>query len=578
MNSIKIEKSSILSLKNTIVRHSKMNDFINDNDKEPSWDGEIYLYSSDELKVEDIQYRVPVQVKGKNDESLLNRERISYPIEYKNLRNYYQDGGVCYFVIIISDDGEQTSIFYNALTPIKLKDYLKGTESKNADQTKNIILQKLKNNNSNELYKILMQFGHDSGEQGTGELIRKSIDITDLDKIDSIRMTGFVTNTDEMIQGLSNAEICLFGHRADSDIWLPFSYKEQQQIKMIQTSEIEKTFAIDGTIYYDRFKMEKGFNNTFSFRLSDNLLIDIINGKIDFNAITSFDEIKKDIMFLKNITSGNTMLVDNNVIATYGDVVFPKEMQENIKDIELVIEAFETLGITCTKRVEEFTDVNWKSVNKLVNIHSGKIVPKKESAWHIWEWDDRILPILLIKKNNKEVNAYNIITMKELEIKINSKGKTYRFPSTVDFKRDVWENLYEFEEDLLLDDIECSDFNEYTEGYLSLMLMEILSAYDTTQNEVYYNLCNLISKKLLEVSPENEYWIINKLQLIKRKRELCDEELLDLEKMEQVTENKMVESAVNILLENKRKAKRIIDEMSKEDKELFCSYPIYNLL
>lgn len=36
--------------------------------------------------------------------------------------------------------------------------------------------------------------------------------------------------------------------------------------------------------------------------------------------------------------------------------------------------------------------------------------------------------------------------------------------------------------------------------------------------------------------------------------------------------------AVNILLENRRKAKRNLDEMSYEDKELFMTFPIYNLL
>ena len=71
MNSIKIEMGAVLALKNVIQLNDLMKEYINDNDKEPSWDGFIYLYKSDDMKAENIKYRIPVQVKGKNQEDLL---------------------------------------------------------------------------------------------------------------------------------------------------------------------------------------------------------------------------------------------------------------------------------------------------------------------------------------------------------------------------------------------------------------------------------------------------------------------------------------------------------------------------
>ena len=44
MNSLKIEMGAILAIKNIIQLSDRMKDYINDNDKEPSWDGFIYLY------------------------------------------------------------------------------------------------------------------------------------------------------------------------------------------------------------------------------------------------------------------------------------------------------------------------------------------------------------------------------------------------------------------------------------------------------------------------------------------------------------------------------------------------------
>ena len=144
MNSVKIEMLSILDLKRMITVHPLMQDYINSNDKEPSWDGNIYTYTNKDLKVENIEYKIPVQVKGKNDENLLYENQINYPIEYKHLKNYYEDGGVCYFVIVISDDGKITKVFFNDLTPIKLEYFLKEKIEKNNHKTVSIPLKLIK--------------------------------------------------------------------------------------------------------------------------------------------------------------------------------------------------------------------------------------------------------------------------------------------------------------------------------------------------------------------------------------------------------------------------------------------------
>lgn len=164
MNPIKIEKGAVEAIKRIIRLHEKMDESLSEADKNPSWDGHIYLYTNSDLKVEHMLGRIPIQVKGKNDESLFNKETITYPVKYKFLRNYSVDGGVVYFVVIISDDGEKAAIFYNNLTPNKLESLLKGSKEKKPNQTKSISLINLKNNDKNELYNILVQFGYECGK------------------------------------------------------------------------------------------------------------------------------------------------------------------------------------------------------------------------------------------------------------------------------------------------------------------------------------------------------------------------------------------------------------------------------
>ena len=120
------------------------------------------------------------------------------------------------------------------------------------------------------------------------------------------------------------------------------------------------------------------------------------------------------------------------------------------------------------------------------------------------------------------------------------------------FKRDIWKKLYEVDENVLLEEIENSIFNKETEGEFSNLFVEILSAYDEISGEKYYDVAKLISDKLLKVDPENVYWKINRIQLLKRK--LSENELQGLKDLEKINNDKPTLCAINILLENKRKS------------------------
>ena len=113
----------------------------------------------------------------------------------------------------------------------------------------------------------------------------------------------------------------------------------------------------------------------------------------------------------------------------------------------------------------------------------------------------------------------------------------------------------------------------------SLLFVEILSAYDKNKDEKYYDVAKLISDKLLNASPDNVYWKINRFQLLKRKRDLSENELQELEDLEKTNNDKKVLCAINILLENKRKAKSYWMKWDEEDREdYFLTYPNFIIL
>ena len=578
MNSVKIEKGAVEALKRAIRLHDRMNELLSEDDKGPSWDGDIYLYNNDDLKAEHIQYRIPTQIKGKCASNLLNRNSITYPVEYKNLRNYFKDGGVCYFVIVISKDGEKASIFYNALTPIKLQDLLKGNEHKKPNQTKNITLMRLKNNDKTLLYNMLLQFGHDSKEQGSGELVRKSISVSDLKNIDSIRMTSYASDRSEVIDNIQSGEVCLFGHSSLADIWLPFSYDTQKKIEISTTVKKNESFGVDGVPYYSCFELTVKANDNKYIRLSENLSLGIDENKIHFNPKSDFNKVINDIQFLDALQHGSGLYIGKKKVLEYESQKLEQELERTSNDFKLIQLVVNRFGLTLEKRIEDFDEKDWKAINELIILYKGNLTFEDEVAYRMWWWQDKAVPFILIKDETQHVHAENVFYVQQLRAFVKSGNEEYAIPFFINFRRDVWEHLYDVPEEWLLEKLEECSYNHETEGNFSLLFVELLSAYDHTKNEKYYNMSRLISDKLFQVSPENVYWRINKLQLLRRKRPLSEDELRELEGMEEKNEDVKGVCAANILLENKRKARKILEEMDEEDRNLFVTYPIYNLL
>lgn len=113
------EKKALNEIERFFEDSKVVDTFLSRNDKEPMWDGHLYLYNGKEQKNKSFVGRVAAQVKGKNVKAIrTDKAEISYPIETTSLRAYLSEGTVFYVVQLC---GEERKIYRRFLTPVLIR-------------------------------------------------------------------------------------------------------------------------------------------------------------------------------------------------------------------------------------------------------------------------------------------------------------------------------------------------------------------------------------------------------------------------------------------------------------------------
>jgi hypothetical protein len=116
-----IETKAVNAVRDIIVESDYLDQYIVDNDKEPSFDGFVNLYSEKGKNKENYVGRIAVQVKGTQKKIPEKKTTIKHSVALNDLRYYLEEGGAIFFVVHISRDGKVRRIFYNDLLPFKIR-------------------------------------------------------------------------------------------------------------------------------------------------------------------------------------------------------------------------------------------------------------------------------------------------------------------------------------------------------------------------------------------------------------------------------------------------------------------------
>lgn len=574
------------SVKASVSVTDYLSPYINERDKEPIWDGSIYVFSDKSKSNESCKGRVPVQVKSKecND---LTKDTITYPIRTDDLKKYLTEDGVIYFVVYVANGGS-TRIYYTSLLPFKIKQLLNAAGEQ---KTKSASLNLFPTDDT-EKVDLFFNFLRDREQQKSISNMNL-MSIEELVKMGQLKELSFGYTTTRT--GNQDPFDYLFNHSIYMYATVPLGIKIPVEILseiVSAKTTINRPVSSNGTQYYDSYNVIHK-KQVDEFHFGESIVFEIIK---DMTAVMKYNLHGKlrqritDLAFLMDIIESGSFNV--------GDIVFPvkpskpeeiekfridvhKKHLEHLKNIQAALDA---AGVTDDLDCDAILENDEANIRILIDAFVYyKSVSLKDNVGPIGKMTISNLCIMLIARKQEDGSYLLSDFFKDhmaLRV-VNEKNGEFDTSQFTLMNKDNFLRLSNIDYNAIYNDIIKVDGNKLYYGQITQLLLEMLLAYDeaSPKNEKLLQTAYRISEWLMRTDENStEITLLNYLQTVKRSRDFNEEELNQLNLL---IENGNVTDAVltgaYILLENSSGAKLHYDKLPPEEKEGFLKYPIYNL-
>lgn len=295
-----IEEGAILALKNYIQGSEVISQHVSENDKEPFWDGHLYLYANADKTKDSFIGRVPVQLKGK-DVDKFKRSKFKYAISVKDLKAYLHEPTV-YIVCQEKNKGKDTLLFYRKLLPETIKNILKG---KDKQDTVSVAMKSIPNS-LEDFENILKVFCGDAKKQ-ISYANNKPITLKDM-KRRNIKNFSFVLPSRNM------NPVDIMGYLSTHGSFLYAQINKEFNIEIPLSDEID-SISFESVIKKNIRVGDKVFFNEYKNEIKDGRVRTFIGNILEFSFIPDSDKPDYKASFI------NTS----------------KTLEENIKNAEFVL-------------------------------------------------------------------------------------------------------------------------------------------------------------------------------------------------------------------------------------------------
>lgn len=586
-----IEEKALLCFKEYIVDSEVISQFIDENDKEPCWDGHIYLYSEPQKDKKHLIGRIPVQIKGTEVRRFISK-KYHFKIEVDDLKAYLHEPTV-YIVCQEKENSKERKLFYRRLLPETIKNILKGKEKQNSVS---VLMHSVPE--SLIEFENLMKVFHGDSKKQLSFADKKSLTMDDARKRGinefSFLMPTKIMSPIELMKYASTHTSFIYA-KIDKDLDIevpiadgPFSFKFRQDVK--------KEIAVNGKIFYDSYTNE----------IIDGKMIISIN---DFLILTLPLENKKEIKLeIKNhLNSLKSSIKEHDFLLAIHDAG------------ELTINGFTIkLKINEKNNIEQIRQkvFQWKRLQKVLEIlHVNKDLDLSSITEEQGQFIDILIDTFLNKNSISIEKKENTILLQEISnvkllmyIYTNSEGKGVLgdfFDHRIDIRYQVNtsktikaspfsylqnENLW-VKCDNIPYEMQISSYKNLGGDYehiyelANLDLLSMIKAYDVVEKDDTHKRVQLseainnLDNWLLSTDKSDERHLIhtiNHYQIIKRHRCYTEDEIDSIKSLYTNDEISMqIKVCLSLLLDDMQSFHTWYKNCTDSEKTQLKSWPIW---
>ncbi len=588
-----IEEKALNYFKVFIEDSKTISQYLDDNDKEPCWDGHLYLYSDGIRDKEHQIGRVPVQIKGMEVSRFVTK-KWKFKLDKVDLKAYLHEP-TFFIVCQVKKDSKERKLFYRELLPDLVN-------------------------------KLLRDMGkHDSRKTLFHPLTE------DLKEFEEQLMV-FISNSRKMVsfahaEPLSMADAIKQGIK-DFSFIAPAKFSDKLQFfKYLSTHPTHLYAKISKDLNID-MPLSDG-PSTFAFKREDNGEVKV-GDRVFFKGFSS--EIKDGrltISIANVITITLPLDVKDKVKPIVKMTTTAKYLKQAIKEAEFAI-ALNDKGVLTVGKVDFNIKVNeldyvtklrnelkdWKELDNLLDkLH----VTKQFDLSGITKAQEQLINLLIdtvgegktVKLPGQQstlltMEISNITLLlwcaagadgtcaigdyfdKSIRIlyKVNGKESVQVSPYSYLQNEKYWEKIDNIDFSGLIESakeaVKVHEYSYYMANYDVLAMISAADALETNDVERSKKLLDealKLNEWLIENEPKDEMkpvHLINKMQIFKRQRLLMEVEnhvLQDLCKNEGL--GNTVKIAVYLLLDKQKEAESLFENLSEEEKVSMKDFPIW---
>jgi len=584
-----IEEIATQAVKRSIITSGYLSQFISENDKEPSWDGFVYVYNDKSKAKSNFIGRVAVQIKG-SIQTDLSLDKITFSVDVSDLKNFQRDGGAIYFVVYYNEDTQKEKIYYETFTPVKLISILESCKEK--QKTKSITFRSFPRDNDKKAT-VFLQFYSDCKKQ-------MSFDSKDLIHIDdflnkdviksvTISVKGYGYSKNDIQQALLENEIYLYGQPAGTNLSVPF---KELLYEIVAVDEVSIPISVNSKVFYLKFEKLK-WKNGSGIKIGDSLFLRGVESNGPCVRYTPSPILKsriRDLSFLLEAIENASFQLGNETIPFVlpkeelekFDVVAAKRQLQYLLDVQKLLDMF---SIHKDINISNLTQNEIKDLNCLVQAFvEGKYVrglntniPKLNKikiqnitfVFGFKEQEEKGMYEIYDFFNSNKVVVYE--SDEKGEMSIASKYSILQVEDYCEIDNISYELVVQSFQNILSQNRKIFD-------EANSVLLKSLLAYDKCGKNELLKLAKDLAqwiKNENQCEMPNEIVDLNLLQVIRRERKFSSEELsILLQMIESNSSTNDVKLGANILLGNHAIAELYLEKMTKKEKDNFLKFPI----